>query len=107
MIERKNFGSIIGKFGLPYTFWEFDNEDKVPSLPYIVYYDLNPNIFYADNQAYYLASRFAVEFYSKKKEDNKVAELEAFFNARNWAFTHEPTYIPEEEMFMEYFEVQV
>ena len=106
MIERKEFGSLIGEFGLPHAFWEFDNEEEVPPLPYIVYYDLEPSIFHADNQAYYLASRFAVEFYSEKKEDGKIAELEAFFNAHKWAFTHEPSYIPEEELFMEYFEVQ-
>lgn len=106
MIERKVFGAKIGEFGLPYAFWEFDNEDQVPELPYIVYYDINPEIFYADNQAYYLANKFAVEFYSEKKEDSKIAELKAFFNAQNWAFTHEPSFIPEEDLFMEYFEVQ-
>lgn len=104
-MKRDEFGSLLGKFGLPYAFWEFDNEDEVPNLPYIVYYDITPISFFADNQAYYSNKRYAVEFYSEKKEDQLLFELEAFFNSHNLVFTHEPRFIPEEELFQEYYEV--
>lgn len=105
-MNREDFGALLSEFGLPYAFWEFDNEDNAPTLPYLVYYDINPSIFYADNKDYYLANNYTVELYSDKKEDRLIAELESFFNSHNFTFTHEPTFIPEEELFMEYFEIQ-
>lgn len=106
-MERKRFGSIISEFGLPYAFWEFDNEDSYPLLPYIVYYDINPTVLYADNIDYHFSRRYVVEFYSEKKEDELLDKLEAFFNSHNFVFTHEPTFIPEEELFMEYYEITI
>lgn len=103
---REKFGEILGEFGLPYAFWEFDIEDDIPDLPYLVYYDIDPTLFYADNQAYYFANQFAVEFYSEKKDDSKIRELEAFFISQGWTFTYEPGFIPEEELYQEYFEIQ-
>lgn len=108
-MNREDFDAILRKFGLPYAFWEFDNEDEneIPELPYIVYYDINPTAFYADNIDYHFSRRYVVEFYSEKKEDELLDKLEAFFNSHNFVFTHEPTFIPEEELFMEYYEITI
>lgn len=102
---RGDFGALLEEIGLPYAFWEFDNEEDAPELPYLIYYDIDPSVFYADNQAYYLANKFAVELYTERKDDTLQAKLEAFFNSRNFTFTHEPRYIPEEELFQEYYEI--
>lgn len=102
---RTDFGDTLGEFGLPYAFWEFDVEDRQPELPFMAYYDIEPTVFYADNQAYYFSNKYVVELYTEVKDDKLIAELEAFFNAHEWGFIHEPEYFTDERMFREYYEI--
>lgn len=106
-MKRTDFGELLEELNLPYVFWQFDNEEEtIPELPYLVYYDIDPFIFYADNKPYYCASKFAVELYTEEKADDLQAKLEGFFNSHNFSFIHEPRFIPEEDLFQEYYEVQ-
>ena len=103
---RKEFGKTLGEFGLPHAFWEFDlDDDQVLPLPSLVYYDIAPDRYYADNEPYYLSNKFVVELYTDKKDDSLREKLEAFFIAHEWSFIHEPDYISGEELFREYYEI--
>lgn len=106
-MKRIDFGSLLNELGLPYVFWQFDNEEEtIPDLPYIVYYDIDPYIFFADNRSFYCADKYAVELYSEEKADFLQAKIEGFFNSHGFSFIHEPQFIPEENLFLEYYEVQ-
>ena len=102
-MKRTQFGELLDEIGIPYAFWEFD--DAAPNLPYLIYYDIDPYEFYADDKTYYLSTQYGVEVYTEYKDDALQERIQAFFNAHGMVFVHEPRYIPEEELFQEYYGV--
>ena len=82
---KKNLSELykdLKSLGLPITYYEWE-KGKVPDLPYLVYYETGKDIFYADNESYYLRNVITVELYTDYKDEELEALLESFFNAQN------------------------
>ena len=101
------FYKALKTIGLPVTFnsWE---KDKVPPLPYIVYYETGIDPFYADNQNYYFRKIVTVELYSDYKDEKTEASLEAFFNSQNITLSNvEETFWEDEHLYEVSYEFEI
>ena len=64
--------------GYPVTYREW-KEGQEPALPYVVYFEIEPEFFYADNRVYASVNRYAIELYTA---NNRSPTAEAVVQAR-------------------------
>ena len=79
---NKFAGELESAIGLPVAYRQWE-ENNVPDLPYLIYYETGKNPFYADNRTHYFSYVISVELYTENKDPKIEALLEAFFYAQN------------------------
>lgn len=66
---------ILLETELPVVYDQFE-EEGVPPLPWIVYYETDATTFSADNHVYFASQEVAVELYTEKKDPDTEQKLE-------------------------------
>lgn len=74
------------------------------NLPFIIYYENEQEVFYADNKVYYISPEFVILLCTKNKDHLKEEQLENIFNKYNINYTKQETYLDDEQIFqIEYY----
>lgn len=75
------FYELLCEMDIPVVYRAFE-EGNVPPLPYIVYYEDEKSVFWADNIPYFINPRVSVELYTEKKDPKLEAELERLLRGK-------------------------
>lgn len=90
--------------GFPVTYRAWP-EDCAPPLPFICYLCDGDNPLFADGCTYFSFSNVRVELYTRNKEPETEATLEAVLSGFHWKKTE--TYIASERCYMILYEIEV
>jgi hypothetical protein len=84
---------------MPVAYYEF--QQSTPSIPFIVYYEVETNSEFADNQNYFAMRNINIELYTGQR-DLKIEKLiEDFLDQQEIAYdTEPPVWLSDEKMFM-------
>ena len=104
-----DFANIISGLGLPWAYYQFETEDDgtPPTPPYIVYFYPASDDVYADGENYQTINRTMVELYTRTKDFETEASVEAAFKAAGLTWAKEATYIDSERLFMTAYDLEV
>ena len=102
----KEIAEMIEDIGLPFTYYSFP-EGAAPLLPYIVYYYPGTNNIPADNKVYVINQTLNIELYTRTKDFDQEAAVEAVLEANGLVWDKSETYINEEHMFEVLYEMEV
>lgn len=67
-MNQQDLFLILKATGFPVTYLEWP-QGRVPPLPYLVFMQNDDDRFLADNVVFYDSPRYAIELYSKKKDN--------------------------------------
>lgn len=90
--------------GLPVTYRAWP-EDSAPPLPFICYLSTGTNTLPADGSVYYQWDDIRVELYTKWKDTEAEAKVEAALNDLHWTKTG--TYVESERCYIITYEIEV
>lgn len=82
-------------------------EDAAPCLPFICYYEDESDNFAADGIVYHPILRVTIELYSRHKDTQSEALIEAALTEAGIYWEKNETYIDTEKVFMETYEIEV
>ena len=98
--------TMIKGLGLPCTYYSFpEGTDQVP--PYVVWFFDNSDDLYADNTNYQRIETLNIELYTRYKDFDTEASIEAAINSAGFSFYKEVNYIASEKMYQTAYEMEV
>lgn len=91
--------AIIESIGLPSTYYQFNEGDEIPSLPYVVWYFPSSDNFSADNIVWQNNEQLNVELYSANKDFATEKAVETVLNNNGLFWEKTESYISSENMY--------
>lgn len=98
--------ALLENTGLPHTY-RFYPIGQVPPLPYLVWYLASSDNFAADDRVYKHAEVLVVELYTKEKDPDTEAAVEAVFNSVPLVWSRDETYLEDEKMYEVLYETEI
>lgn len=81
-MEHKDIYNLLKSINIPIAYGHFDNnKDMVP--PFMVYRELAPDTFKADNRTYYRPYNFEIELVTIKKDTILQKQIEELLDNNN------------------------
>lgn len=104
-MDRKDLGEILEKTNYPIAYFAFN--EKVRSIPYIIYFEKNAVNIYGDNEIISTMSNYYIELYTQENDEAAEKSLEdVLYNAGiNW--DKEYNYIFAEELYQTVYSIQI
>lgn len=98
---------LLKSSGLPVAYRQWPEEaEKVPPLPYLIYYEDSTDSMLGDGAVYYIIRHITVELYSKERDLDAEAKLENLLQGLHWKRQPEQ-YLDTEHMMMCSYEFEV
>lgn len=94
--------TMLGQTGLPKTYYSWPEDDPahpVPPLPYIVWYFPNTDNFAADDRVYSHIETLNIELYTRTKDFETEAAVEAVLAAHGIVWERQESWIESEKMY--------
>lgn len=94
--------TMLGQTGLPKTYYSWPEDDPahpVPPLPYIVWYFPNTDNFAADDRVYSHIEALNIELYTRTKDFETEAAVEAVLAAHDIVWERQESWIESEKMY--------
>ena len=101
-LSKLNSKLTAAGFPVTYRAWP---EGKAPPLPFICYLCTDDDSLFADGLVYYSFSNVRVELYTKLKDSEAEANVEAALSGFHWKKSE--TYIASERCYMILYEIEV
>lgn len=98
---REKIFKMLKETGLEVVYRTWD-EGADTQLPYIAYRLVDTDNMHADNQVYCPITNWAVEFYSKRKDDEAESKIEAVLNKNKIGFNKQESQIEKDLMMVLY-----
>lgn len=97
-----DINTMLGQTGLPKTYYSWPEDDPahpVPPLPYIVWYFPNTDNFAADDRVYSHIEALNIELYTRTKDFETEAAVEAVLAAHGIVWNRQESWIESEKMY--------
>ena len=97
-----DINTMLGQTGLPKTYYSWPEDDPahpVPPLPYIVWYFPNTDNFAADDRVYSHIEALNIELYTRTKDFETEAAVEAVLAAHDIVWERQESWIESEKMY--------
>lgn len=94
--------TMLGQTGLPKTYYSWPEDDPahpVPPLPYIVWWFPNTDNFAADDRVYSHIEALNIELYTRTKDFETEAAVEAVLAAHGIVWNRQESWIESEKMY--------
>ena len=98
--------SVLNSTGLPVSYYQFP-QDKVPPLPYLIYWFPASDDFYADDKNYTKINGLRIELYQEEKDFALEQKIENTLTANGIPYVREETWLQSEEMWMVVFTTSI
>lgn len=98
--------SMIESTELENAYYQYP-EGEAPELPYILFYYPERDDFQADNKNYAKITQLNIELYTKEKDFEKEAAVEAILEANDLSYDKEEQYIESEKMYEVLYTMEV
>lgn len=98
--------TVLDRTGVPFAYRKWE-EGEVPPLPYGVYYAGPNNPFAADGVAYFSSQQYTLELYSRDKDPELEARVEAALTEAEIFFEKDEEYLSSEHMNEIIYEIEV
>ena len=105
-MKYTEIADIISGIGLPYTY-DFFPENVAPDPPYLVFNYPQNNDFGADNINYVSIDTVNLELYTKNKDFQLEARIEAVLNENGFFYEKSESYIRSENLYQITYDFQV
>lgn len=102
----KDIVSLIESFGLPYTYYQWE-EGTDQKLPFIVFYYTGSDDLSADNINYVKIRDLVIELYTSVKDFELEEQIEDALTAAGMFYAKEETRIDSEQMYEVLYSMQV
>ena len=102
--------TMLGQTGLPKTYYSWPEDDPahpVPPLPYIVWYFPNTDNFAADDRVYSHIEALNIELYTRTKDFETEAAVEAVLAAHGIVWERQESWIESEKMYEVLYTMEV
>ena len=106
MMTLQQLKAVLDSTGLPWAYRQWE-EREAPPLPYGVYYAGRSNPFGADGIVYASGQRYTLELYSRDKDLESEAVVEAALTGAGIFFSKDEAYISSERMNEVIYEIEV
>lgn len=90
----------------PTAYWSFP-EGKAPPMPYITYFESASDNFGADNKVYHHRKRISIELYTRTKDPDAEAQVEAALDQSFIYWEKTETHLDDEEAYEVIYDVEV
>ena len=98
--------AVLDRTGVPFAYRKWER-GEAPKLPYGVYYAGPSNPFAADGVVYYSSQRYTLEVYSRDKDPELEARVEAALTQAEIFFEKDEEYLESEHMNEIIYEIEV
>lgn len=104
-----DFAEIIESLGLPWAYYQFETEDgeAPPAPPYVVYYYDESADIYADGMNYQKINGTTVDLYTRTKDFEMEASVEAAFRAAGLTWYKTELYVESERVYLIRYDLEV
>lgn len=106
----KEIATMLNRVGIPTAYYQFSEEEiKAENIkpPFICFYYDRSDDFYADNSNYQKIVNLVIELYSDSKDFALEQTIEQILNENELTYTKNETFIEDELLFMEVYEMEV
>lgn len=100
----KEVAELVEAFDLPFAYSHFS---KVPDTPYVVYYYPSENDIHADDENYVNRRQLFIELYTKGKDFDTEAAVEAVLKAAGLTWYKQTDFLNDEKLFQTTYEMEV
>lgn len=94
----KEVATLIEGLGLPYAYYQFDEETAKPP-PFICFYYPRSGDFLADDSNYQKIRTLVIELYTDYKDVELEESIEEGLSTAGLVYTRQETYLDDEKMF--------
>ena len=94
----KEIAEMVESMGFPFAYYQFP-EAAAPFLPYVVFYYPDNSDLVADNTNYQAITAVNIELYTKNKDFDAEAQVEAVLKASGFVFQKSESYLNTEKMY--------
>lgn len=102
----KEVKTLIAGFGLPYAYYQFE-EDTAKPPPFICFYYPSSSDFLADDSNYQKIRTLVIELYTDEKDFSLEETIETGLLTNGLVFTRAETYLEDEKMFEVTYEISL
>lgn len=102
----KDVSAMLASFGLPYAYYQFEEETAKPP-PFICFYYPRASDLLADNENYQKIRILVIELYTDEKDFELEERIEAGLTANDLVYTRQETYLDDERMFEVAYETSI
>ena len=87
-MEISDLYNLLLSLDLPVAYHHFieDNNNQLPSPPFIIYEAEKPNVFYADDNNFFIEDNFIIYLITENKDLKLESKLETLFSNNNIPF---------------------
>ena len=104
-MKLSEFADILEKSDLPVTYRAYQ-ENNVPDMPYLIYYESSPSINAADNTINHEIKSVTVELAFERKDEDLEERLEELWKSHELFFeAQEETFIKTERLYVKSYTV--
>lgn len=103
----EQIATMIAGVGLPYAYYQFQDEDAPQAPPFICFYYPGDDDFIADNINYKSINRLIIELYADNVDFEHEKAIEAALRTAELPFTREQVYIDGERMYQTTYNLEV
>ena len=105
-MTRNEITTMVESVGVPSTYYLFEDKTE-QSAPYLCYYTEESAHFVADGVVYIKIETLVLELYTKEKNFELEALVEAALTANDLAYQRDETYIESEELWVTTYTTEV
>lgn len=102
----EQFYKMLQGIELPIAYYAFP-EGEAPSLPFLIYFEMNTDNFAADGIAYHEIKRMAVELYIQRRDLSLEKKIEQTFTENGIFWNKEFTYLDTEKCYEIIYEMEI
>lgn len=105
-MTHKEVNLMVKSMGLPYAYYQFP-ENTAQAPPFICYFYSGTNDLFADQENYQRIEELNIELYTKRKDFDLEASIEAILKANGFTYSRQDSYISDEKMWQIAYEMDV
>ena len=102
----QEIASMISEIGLPFAYYQFDNDTAVDP-PFICFYYPENDDFIADSINYQKIESLVIELYTDNKDFAQEAAVESVLSAHGLVYSRMESYIDQEKMYMVTYQTSI
>lgn len=102
----KEVATMIESIGLPYAYYQFP-EGTGQAPPFVVFFYVNSDDVYADQQNYVKKPVLNIELYTSEKDFVLEAQVEGIISGKGLTYYKEENFIASENMWQIAYEMEV